>query len=117
MPSRILLCGNDVSLLNTRGMLLAHAGYSVVSACSRGEIVSFPADPPIELAIIGHSFAEEHQFLVAEDVRDRWPATKILFLASSREPLRQISQREYIGSSVSPNELIAACREILRGYP
>jgi hypothetical protein len=82
VPGRILLCGADVALLSTRGMLLIHAGYSVVSACSKDEIVSFPANPAIELAIIGHSLVEDQQLAVADDVRARWPASKILFLVS-----------------------------------
>jgi hypothetical protein len=57
MSHRILVCGDEPLLLETRILMLAHAGYDVVSGPLNG-IESIPPSPPVELVVVGHSWSK-----------------------------------------------------------
>jgi DNA-binding response OmpR family regulator len=115
MPGRILICGDEPSLLETRYMVLVRAGFAVVSRCSQGEIASLPDSPVFGLAVIGRMLAKEDKNLIVEEVRRRWPGIRILYLTSQLLSLQQLSGNEYRASSLPPNEFVANCRQILEG--
>jgi DNA-binding response OmpR family regulator len=115
MSGRILICGDEPSLLETRSMVLVRAGFAVVSTCSPGEIASLPDAPVFGLAVIGRMLAEEDKRSMVEEVRRRWPGIRILYLTSQPLSLQQLSGNEYRSNSQPPNEFVANCRQILEG--
>jgi DNA-binding response OmpR family regulator len=112
MSGPVLLCGNDPVLLNTRKMLLTHAGFRV-SICSENDIASMPQDPAIVLAVMGHSMPHKAQLQTAELVRNKWPNSMILFLTKADSEVVMLSAYEYEAGSREPSHLIQTCRQIL----
>jgi DNA-binding response OmpR family regulator len=115
MSGRILICGDEPSLLETRYMVLDRAGFAVVSTCSREELASLPQEPAFRLAVIGRMLTEEDKKSIVEEIRRRWSGIRILFLTSQRDSLQQISSNEYISNSLPPREFVTNCRQILEG--
>lgn len=115
MSGRILICGDEPSLLETRYMVLERAGFAVVSTCTREEIASLPQEPTFRLAVIGRMLSDEDREAIVDDIRRRWPAIRILFLTSQRDALQQISSNEFISHSLPPREFVTNCRQILEG--
>ena len=113
MPGRILICGDESSLLETRYMVLVRAGFAVVSRCSQGEIASLPDTPGFGLAVIGRMLTEEDKKSMVEEIRRRWAGIRILYLTSQVLSLEQMSGNEYLSNSLPPNEFVANCRQIL----
>jgi DNA-binding response OmpR family regulator len=115
MSGRILICGDEPFLLETRSMVLVRAGFAVVSTCTREEIASLPQEPAFRLAVIGRTITDGDKELIVAEVRRRWSAIRILFLTDQRDSLQQISSNEYTSSSLPPREFVTNCRQILEG--
>jgi DNA-binding response OmpR family regulator len=113
MSGRILICGDEPSLLETRQMVLVRAGFAVASTCTQAEIASLPQEPGFRLAVIGRTLAEEDKNAIVEHVRRRWPEIRILFLTDQGDSLQQIAGNEYLSSSLPPREFVTNCRHIL----
>jgi DNA-binding response OmpR family regulator len=113
MSGRILICGDEPTLLETRYMVLVRAGFAVASTCNREEIASLPEEPGFGLAVIGRALAERDERSIVEELRRRWPGIRILFLTSQTLSLQQLSNNEYRASSLPPREFVANCRLIL----
>jgi DNA-binding response OmpR family regulator len=113
MSGRILICGDEPSLLETRYMVLVRAGFAVASMCSREEIASLPREPAFRLAVIGRTLSDGDKEAIVEEVRRRWPGIRILFLTSQRDSLQQISSHEYTSNSLPPREFVKNCRQLL----
>ena len=113
MSRRIMVCGNEAPLLQTRLLVLKHAGFAVISACSRDQIESLPQEPAVELGVLGHSLSEEEQASLAERLRAKWPGAKILFLTEHRASLEKVTENDYRSDSFQPSQFVENCREIL----
>ena len=113
MSGRILICGDEPFLLETRNMVLVRAGFTVVSTCTRDEIASLPQEPPIRLAVVGRTITQEDKEFIVAEVRRRWSGIRFLFLTDHRNSIQQISNNEYIANSLPPREFVANCRQIL----
>ena len=110
---KVLVCGDDAELLTTRGLVLNHAGFDVLSACDKAEIGTIPKDSAIALCVIGHSLTENEQFVVAADMKQRWPEIKILFLSKTPLELQTLPSGDYRSSSDDPAHLIEVCKRIV----
>jgi DNA-binding response OmpR family regulator len=115
MPGRILICGDEPSLLETRYMVLVRAGFVVASTCTREEIASLPEEPAFGLAVVGRTLADGDKKMIVEEVRRRWPGIRILFLTNHADTLQKISSNEYRSSSLPPRQFVANCHQILEG--
>jgi DNA-binding response OmpR family regulator len=115
MSDRILICGDEPFLLETRYMVLVRAGFVVVSSCTQEEIASLPDTHAFGLAMIGRMLAEEDKKSIVQELRRRWPGIRILYLTDQLLSLQQLSGDEYQSNSQPPNELVANCRQILEG--
>jgi DNA-binding response OmpR family regulator len=113
MSGRILICGDEPTLLETRYMVLVRAGFAVASMCTREEIASLPEEPGFGLAVIGRALAERDEKSIVEELRRRWPGIRILFLTSETLSLQRLSSNEYRSSSLPPRQFVANCRLIL----
>jgi hypothetical protein len=110
---KVLVCGDDVELLTTRGLVLAHAGFDVVSACDKAEIGTIPDDSAIALGVVGHPLTENEQSVIAADMKQRWPEIKILFLSKTPLELQTLPSGYYRSSSDEPAHLIEVCKRIV----
>lgn len=115
MQGRILICGDEPLLLETRYMVLVRAGFVVASTSTQGEIAGLPEEPAFGLAVVGRTLADGDKKTVVEEVRRRWPGIRILFLTNQADSLQKISSNEYRSSSLPPREFVANCRQILEG--
>ena len=115
MSGRILICGDEPFLLETRHMVLVRAGFSVVSTRAREQIASLPQEPAFRLAVIGRTITDGDKELIVAEVRRRWSGIRILFLTDQRDSLQQISSHEYISRSLPPREFVTNCRQLLEG--
>jgi len=113
MSGRILICGDEPTLLETRYMVLVRAGFTVASACTPKEIASLTEEPGFGLAVIGRALAERDKWSMVKELRLRWPGIRILFLTSQMLSLQQLSSNEYRSSSLPPAQFVANCRLIL----
>ena len=110
---KVLVCGDDAELLTTRGLVLNHAGFDVLSACDKAEIGTIPKDSAIALCVIGHSLTENEQVVVAAAMKQRWPEIKILFLSKTPLELQTLPSGDYRSSSDDPAHLIEVCKRIV----
>jgi DNA-binding response OmpR family regulator len=111
--AHVLICGNDAELLSSRGLVLSHAGFTVVIACTDEEISQLPENPAVALGVVGHSLNDAEQKTVAKDLRSRWPDVRILYLNKTPHELEKLSETDYRVSSNDPTQFIAVCREII----
>jgi DNA-binding NarL/FixJ family response regulator len=95
-------------------MVLTNAGF-ITSTCSENDIDTMPQDPPIALAVMGHSMPHETQIETAELVLNKWPDARTLFLTPNTEQPAKTSHNEYETGSANPSHFIRACRAILNG--
>jgi DNA-binding response OmpR family regulator len=115
MQGRILICGDEPLLLETRYMVLVKAGFGVTSTCTQGEIASLPEEPAFDLAVVGRTLADGDKKMIVEEVRRRWPGIRILLLTNQVDSLQKMSSNEYRSSSLPPREFVANCRQIIEG--
>ncbi len=80
----VLLWGCDELLTETRGLLLARAGFSVWDH-TRFDPEHPPADRAPDLIVLCHSVSRAAQEHLATQLRHAWPATRILLLSSRPE--------------------------------
>jgi DNA-binding response OmpR family regulator len=115
MSGRILICGDEPSLLETRYMVLVRAGFAVASMCTPAEIAALPEEPAFRLAVIGRMLNERDKKAIVAEVRRRWPEIRILFLTNQPIPLERLSSNEYRSSSLPPRQFVVNCRQIIEG--
>jgi hypothetical protein len=109
-----LLYGHDVSLIETRALVLRAAGFSVYTASDQADADRIIINLPLDILIVGHSvpFAEANALLsLAHTLR---PLLKCLvMITDGPSPFA-----EYMGdkhrTSDGPGALIAKVRDLLR---
>jgi DNA-binding response OmpR family regulator len=109
----ILIYGDEPALLQTRGLLLRHAGFFVVS-CAKDQIDTIGSGFSVHLVIVGDSLTAEEQRRLAKTIRGRWNNAKIVFLDDSADSSEKLSEYEYRSQSGNPSQLIEMCHEILQ---
>ena len=78
---KVLLIGEDVSLLQTRAAVLAQTGAEILS-CIPFEVRLLPPQTAIVLVVVCHTVTGEDCNLVIETAHRNWPQAKILQLQS-----------------------------------
>lgn len=80
----VVLCtGADTSLLETRRLLLEHAGHTVITARDQRAIISACQQSRIDVAVIGQSVSASNKRIISSLVRQHCPGVKILELHQS----------------------------------
>lgn len=83
VPS-ILMYGRDICLLQTRALVLQHAGYRVAAVQNW---LGAPAHEAIDLLILCHSLTQQQRRKALEDASDQWPTAKQLCLTPTNGPI------------------------------
>ena len=104
MFERILLCGNDASLLETREALLKHAKFQVHSAH-----LLVARDLEVDLAVLCHTLTARERRAVKGAFREHNPAARVLTLLKE-----SATRNEVEGESFCTNEGPAALIECAR---
>jgi DNA-binding response OmpR family regulator len=108
MP-RILSISYDQSLLQTRELMLAHAGYEVESAVGFSAAIQACEKRDFDLVIMGHSIPPEDKATIVRQLRAVC-ATPILALQRPNEsPLKTA---EYNLDSGDPQRFLSYVKEI-----
>jgi DNA-binding response OmpR family regulator len=110
---KVLICGKDAKLLTTREMVLAQAGFDVISACTQFQMRAIPRSSETILGVVGHTLTEAEQLSASQEMRELWPEIKILFLSETHLELQKVSCREYRCSSDDPAHFVEMCRQIV----
>jgi len=76
----VLCTGVDPVLLETRRLLLQHAGHTVVTAMNVRDLTSACEKHRFEVAVIGQTVSASMKRLIASEIRNRCPSARILEL-------------------------------------
>ena len=77
----VVLCtGADTSLLETRRLILEHAGHTVITARDQQAVIAACEQRRIDIAVIGQSLSSSHKRIIGSLVRQHCPSAKILEL-------------------------------------
>lgn len=82
----VILCtGADTSLLETRRLILEHAGYTVITATDQNAIIAACRQRAIDVAVIGQSVSVSHKRIIGSLVRQHCPSARILELHQAHQ--------------------------------
>jgi CheY-like chemotaxis protein len=111
----ILCIDDEASGLKIRKMLLQTEGYEVLTALSGPEGLELFSANPISAVVVDYSMPGMNGDEVAEEMKRRNPAVKILLLSAyvdlPETALRFIDKRSVKG--VSPTALLSDLRDLL----
>jgi CheY-like chemotaxis protein len=84
MPKRILVCGTDKTLIETRRAILARSGYEVethtVLAADR-----IPASPEVDLLVLCSSLSRDQQLTLLDQSHKERPGQKNLVVIAGKQ--------------------------------
>lgn len=83
MTKRLLLCGNDEALLETRRAILALEGYDVT--VGKPSIMSKMAEVQADLLILCSSLSRDEQRTLLERSHESQPTLKTLIVVTGRQ--------------------------------
>jgi DNA-binding response OmpR family regulator len=111
MSKRILSVSYDISLLETRKMLLEQKGYAVVNAFGFSKALGFCRAGGFDLFILGHSIPYDDKLALIESFRAHCPAP-ILSLERHGEDFVPC---DYHASPDDPGKFIETIENVLNG--
>ena len=80
----VVLCtGADMGLLETRRLILEHAGHTVITARDQRAVIAACQQSRIDVAVIGQSVSSTNKRVISSLVRQHCPGAKILELHQS----------------------------------
>lgn len=86
---KVVLCGYDFHVADTRKMLLGSIGYEVRLASNTDEAVQCLVSVPIEILILCHSVTSDSAERLLSVVRVLKPSLKVLLLTTGRPTAHQ----------------------------
>lgn len=110
MP-RVLSISYDVSLLQTRALMLSHEGFEVESAVGFSAAIQACELRDFDLVIIGHSIPPEDKEAIVKELR-RVCATPVLALRKANES--PLDSAEYNLDSGDPHRFLSYVKEITK---
>ena len=112
--ARIVLIGEDSSLLATRAEVLKRTGASI--ACSSGSQAKAVLEEDIfDVVVLCHSLPETISNELVGYVHRRWPEVKILMVVTERTMYR--APGVDVTSPADPGRLIELTRQLLESLP
>ena len=112
MSKRILSVSYDVSLLETRKMLLEQQGYSVVNAHGFSKALAFCRAGGFDLFILGHSIPRDDKLALIESFRAHCPAP----ILSLERPGEDFVPCDYHASPDNPVKFLETTENVLNGH-
>ena len=113
--ARILLIGEDSTLLRTRAEVLKKTGASIACA-SAHRATSLLEGERFDVIVLCHSLPQRVSMDLIGNVNRRWPAMKILMVASQAEMEYPIPGTD-LTSSGDPGRLIEQTKHLLQCLP
>lgn len=112
----VVLCtGADTSLLETRRLLLEHAGHTVITARDQRAVIAACQQRRIDVAVIGQSVSSANKKIIGSLVRQHCPAAKILELHQSYQTRAVEDADSWLEVPVGvPQELADRVSELLK---
>ena len=78
----VLCTGNDKALLDSRRLVLEHAGHTVVSAMDEQTLINACQKHSFDVAVIGQAVSANTKHRIASLVKQHCPDAKILELSA-----------------------------------
>jgi hypothetical protein len=113
---KILLVGDDFTLLATRVAILAKMGASVVG-CDPLELSIHLGNERFDLVILCHTLKLDARRSVIKNARRRWPQVRILQLFSRLDPTAADAFPVDAVASTDPDDLIEQTAKLLGRPP
>jgi|SRR5271170_3743249 len=114
MP-KILLAGQDVSLLGTRAAVLAKTGCDVISCIGSQTVKTVESERP-DLVVLCHSLLEGEAESLADEIRKCCRTTKVLLVLSGLGSDFPLQGTKFDAMCLpNPERLIARVSELLGG--
>jgi CheY-like chemotaxis protein len=111
----VVLCIDDAEVaLRVRKLLLASAGYSVLTASSGEEGLELFKQNPVDLVIADHFLSEKTGAEIAREMKDLKPKVPILIVsAASEEPAGIEFADGFLSKAEGPDILLATIAGLL----
>jgi CheY-like chemotaxis protein len=115
----LILCIDDAEIaLRVRKLLLANAGYSVLTAASGEEGLELFKQHPVELVIADHFLSDKTGAEIAHEMRDFKPQVPILIVsAAAEEPAGLEFADGFLSKGEGPDLLLETIAGLLRRPP
>ena len=115
MEPRILICGNDIRLLETREIVLKTAFQHVTSALGVRALEDELGRSPTDLIVLCHSLGEDERRGVQKLVNEKWPASQMLVLAGVLGAAPPHGTGEQLSIYDGPRALLDRVRQMVAG--
>jgi len=111
----LILCVDDAEVaLRVRKLLLANAGYQVLTASSGEEGLEVFRENPIELVIADHFLSDKSGAEIAAEMKQLKPEVPILIVSAAAEPPGGMEFSDgFISKGEGPDALLDAIAELL----
>ncbi len=113
----LVLCVDDAEIaLRVRKLLLANAGYQVLTASSGEEGLELFKDNPVELVIADHFLSHKSGSEIAAEMKELKPEVPILIVSAAAEPPRGLEFSDgFLSKGEGPDALLEAIAGLLGG--
>jgi Response regulator containing CheY-like receiver, AAA-type ATPase, and DNA-binding domains len=112
--ARIVLVGEDSSLLATRAEVLKRTGASI-ACCSGNQAKAMLEEETFDIVVLCHSLPDSVSTELIGYVHRRWPEAKILMVVTERFTYRATGVE--VTSSTDPGRLIELTQQLLESLP
>ena len=111
----LVLCIDDAEVaLRVRKLLLANAGYEVLTAASGEEGLEIFRANPVELVIADHFLSDKSGVEIAEEMKQLKPAVPILIVSAAAEPPDGLQFADgFLSKGEGPDALLNAIAGLL----
>ena len=115
----LVLCIDDAEIaLRVRKLLLASAGYSVLTAASGEEGLEVFKQNPVELVIADHFLSDRTGVEIASEMKQLKPQVPILIVSAAAEAPPDLQFTDgFLSKGDGPDKLLDAISELLRAHP
>lgn len=112
----LILCIDDAEVaLRVRKLLLASAGYSVLTASSGGEGLALFKQSPVDLVIADHFLSDKTGAEIAREMKELKPQVPILIVSAAAElPAGLEFTDGFLSKGEGPDSLLEAIAGLLR---
>ncbi|HTV64862.1 MAG TPA: response regulator [Bryocella sp.] len=111
----LVLCIDDAEVaLRVRKLLLANAGYRVLTASSGEEGLQLFRENPVELVIADHFLSDKSGLEIAGEMKELKPKVPILIVSAASEPPSEVEFCDgFLSKGEGPEALLEAIAGLL----
>jgi DNA-binding response OmpR family regulator len=113
MLNRILIYGNDPTLLMTRRLIFEKAGFQVLAANDFGTAIKISMTQTLEVLILCQSLSIAECMGILTTVREIAPSLRIIILDNSREVPELKAHEKTVEVLASPEVLISVVNQMV----